>query len=95
VVGAIASWLVFVPSAVSAAPGDLDASFGVGGWVLAAVDDGHTEYVEASALQADGRIVVVGVLGAWLPKDDLDRAWALMQELVREANEAQKRVPLP
>jgi hypothetical protein len=35
------------------------------------------------------------LVGAWLPKDDLDRAWALMQELVREANEAQKRRPTP
>jgi uncharacterized delta-60 repeat protein len=47
-----------VPAGAEAAPGDLDASFGTGGKVT--TDLGGSEDVQAGALQADGRVVVVG-----------------------------------
>jgi uncharacterized delta-60 repeat protein len=46
------------PAGAEAAPGDLDASFGTGGKVT--TDLGGSEDVQAGALQADGRVVVVG-----------------------------------
>ncbi len=46
------------PAGVEAAPGDLDASFGTGGRVT--TDLGGSEDVQAGALQADGKVVVVG-----------------------------------
>ena len=42
-----------------AAPGDLDASFGNGGKVITAIGQ-RNDLIAASALQADGKIVVTG-----------------------------------
>src|SRR2546422_11313766 len=47
---------------VDAGPGDLDATFGIGGRVL--TDFGGGDRARAVALQADGKIVAAGVSSA-------------------------------
>jgi uncharacterized delta-60 repeat protein len=47
-----------------AMPGDVDATFGVGGWASVAPDDEVSRYANDALLQADGRIVVVGHIAA-------------------------------
>ncbi len=54
--------LFFALSAsISAAPGDLDLTFGSGGIVITiGSDPNHVNTASAMAIQADGKIVVVG-----------------------------------
>lgn len=54
--------LVFGAVGAQAAPGDLDGSFGAGGTVVTPISPGVShELADGMALQADGKIVVVGV----------------------------------
>lgn len=57
----LAAALAFAVSilSTSAAPGDLDASFGSGGKVVSATTSGD-EFGRSVAIQSDGKIVVAG-----------------------------------
>ena len=55
----LASLLVLSPPAI-AIPGELDVSFGVGGWVVTELGNRGLTNVSAVAMQSDGKIVVAG-----------------------------------
>src|SRR5262245_58465478 len=84
-VAVVALVAVMAPSAVAAAPGDLDPSFGSGGHLLS--DIGGWEAGYSSALQADGKIVMAGTsdqngersfaLARYLPTGSLDASFGV------------------
>jgi len=55
--------VVFAASHAVAAEGDLDPTFGDGGFVLSGITDGLSNLVAGMAVQADGRLVICGSEG--------------------------------
>ena len=74
----LAATLTTLPSPANAAPGSLDPSFGVDGWVVTELGGMVSTYASAVAVQPDGRIVVAGsafnrfMVVRYLPDGTLD-----------------------
>lgn len=69
---AISTWLLIAAGTATAAPGDLDPTFGDGGWAFTEISDyGGTK---AATIQPDGRIVVVATSGTSMA------AWRLLAD---------------
>jgi uncharacterized delta-60 repeat protein len=69
-------WLVASAAAADASPGDLDPTFGTGGWATVPVGRSYSSVSEA-VIQPDGRIVVAGLTDDHVARtrDDTFAAW--------------------
>jgi uncharacterized delta-60 repeat protein len=72
IAAAVSTWLLIAAGAAMAAPGDLDPTFGDGGWAFTEIS-GYGETNDA-IIQPDGRIVVVATSGTSMS------AWRLLAD---------------